>query len=116
MHILLCLWGQNPRLITGQTYFNLLWYIDPLFFATFVTSIISSAKGIASFLLEGPCKLVPKKGLFGGMGTMGYIFLCLNITSTLIGKGLMLAFSFDRTIVERTDRKVNTANVTNYHN
>ena len=106
---MLCLWGQNPRLITGQHLedsFN----IDPLFFATFVTSLISAAKGIASFLLEGPCKLVPKKGLFGGMGTMGYIFLCLDITSTLIGKGLLLAFSFDVEILDGR-KKVNTANV-----
>ena len=113
MHILLCLWGQHPRLITGKFAF---YGIDPLFFATFATSLISAAKGIASFLLEGPCKLVPKKGLFGGMGTMGYIFLCLNITSMLLGKGLMLAFSYGGEIVRLTGRKVNTANVTNYHN
>ena len=113
VHILICLWAQNPRLITGHWRFGLYGIDpDPLFCATFVTSLISAAKGIASFLLEGPCKLVPKKGLFGGMGTMGYIFLCLNITSTLIGKGFMLAVSFDN----GSNKKVNPANVTNYHN
>ena len=114
MHILLCFWVQNPQLITGQRYLAL-WdnQIDPLFFATFITSVISAAKGIASFFLEGPCKMVPKEGLVGGMGTMGFIFLCLNITSTLIGKGSMLAISYTPSYGRS---KVNTANVSNYQN
>ena len=111
VHILLCLWAQNPKLITGQRKFRLT-DIDPLFFATFITSLFSAAKGIASFLLEGPCKLVPKKGLFGGLGTMGFIFLCLNITSILIGKGLMLASSYYLGIGRNFRKtKVNAANV-----
>ena len=92
MHIFLCLWALNPKLITGKYEFNPL-DSDSLFFATFATSVISASKGIASFLLDGPCKLVPKNGLFGGLGTMGFIFLCLNITFTLIGKGFNLAVS-----------------------
>ena len=95
VHILLCLWGQNPKLITGQSDIGFD-HIDPLFFATFTTSVISASKGMASFLLDGPCKLVPKNGLFGGLGSMGFIFLCLNIIATLIGKGLMLAFTYNR--------------------
>ena len=111
IHILLCLWAQNPKLITGQQYFGFAG-IDPFFCATLVTSIISAAKGIVSFLLEGPCKLVPKKGLFGGLGTMGFIFLCLNITSILIGKGLMLASSYYLGIGRNFRKtKVNAANV-----
>ena len=93
VHILLSLWGLNPKLITGQLNFEI-YDIDPLFLATFATSLISASKGIASFLMDGPCKLVPKNGLFGGLGTMGFIFLCLNIIATLISKGLMLAFAF----------------------
>ena len=92
MHILLCLWGQNPGLISGQRRFDLL--DNPLFFATLLTSFTSAAKGIASFLLNGPCTMIPKKGLFGGMGTMGFIFLFFNIASTLVVKGAMLVFSF----------------------
>ena len=94
VHILLCFWGIHPRLITGQnriSFYNL----DSLFFATFLTSLVSAAKGIASFLLEGPCKLLPQKGLFGGMGTMGFIFLSLNITSTLLGKAFLLFISYE---------------------
>ena len=93
MHILLSLWGLNPKLITGQLNFEI-YDIDPLFLATFATSLISASKGIASFLMDGPCKLVPKNGLFGGLGTMGFIFLCLNIIVTLIGKGIMLALAY----------------------
>ena len=95
VHILLCLWGQKPRLITGKQNFGF-YDIDLLFLATFATSIISASKGIASFLMDGPCKLVPKNGLFGGLGTMGFIFLWLNIITTIIGKGLMLAFTYNR--------------------
>ena len=90
---MLCLWGQNPKLITGHFEFAF-WGVDPFFIATFATSLISASKGLASFLMDGPCKLVPKNRLFGGLGTMGFIFLCLNIIATLIGKGLMLAVSY----------------------
>ena len=92
VHILLCLWALNPKLITGQKYFY--FDFDSFFIATFATSIISASKGIASFLMDGPCKLVPKNGLFGGLGTLGFIFLCLSNISTSIGKGSMLAFSY----------------------
>ena len=92
VHILLCLWGLNPKLITGQLNFEI-YDIDPLFLATFATLLISASKGIASFLLDGPCKLVPNNGLLGGLGTMGFIFLYLSINLTLIGKGTMLANS-----------------------
>jgi len=96
VHILLCLVGMNPILITGKSFrvVGFDFYGAPLFFATFVTSIISASKGIASFLLDGPCKLVPKNGLFGGLGTMGFIFLWLNIIATLLGKGSVLAYSY----------------------
>ena len=93
MHILLCLWGIHPKLISGDEKFGSP-YENPLFFATFITSLISASKGIASFLLEGPCKLLPKKGLFGGMGTMGFIFLCLNVTFTIVGKGFLLGIAY----------------------
>ena len=90
---MLCLWGIHPKLITGQKFIE--YGINSFFFATFIMSLISASKGIASFLLEGPCKLLPKKGLFGGMGTMGFIFLCLNVTSTIVGKGFLLFGAYD---------------------
>ena len=91
--ILLCLSGQEPKLITGQEHFDGRTF-NTFFFAKFSISVISAAKGIASFLLEGPCKLLSKKGLFGGMGTMGFFFLCLNITTTSLGKGFLLGATY----------------------
>ena len=83
--VILCLWGQNPQLIRGQSASEKFF-----FYATFGSSIISAAKGLANFLLNGPCKLLPNDGLFGGMGKMGYIFLVINIAFTICGKGLTL--------------------------
>ena len=80
--IILCLWLQNPQLISGQHLLEKIFFI-----ATFVTSVISAAKGLADFLLNGPCKLLPNDGLCGGMGKMGYIFLLINIALTLCAKG-----------------------------
>ena len=62
------------------------------FLATLASSVFSASKGIAGFLIHGPCKLVPADGLFGGMGKLGFILLVLNIASTLCGKGVLLGF------------------------
>ena len=98
-HILLCLWGQHPKLISGDIYFSFDaifrgMYENPLFFAKFQTSMISASKGMANFFLEGPCKLLPQKGLFEGMGTMGFIFLCLNISITVHAKSTLLVMAY----------------------
>ena len=91
VHIMLILWGilgdhlsdsHNDRKFA-------------FFLATFTSSVFSASKGIAGFLLHGPCKLVPTDGLFGGMGKLGFILLLLNIASTLCGKGVLLGFLFN---------------------
>ena len=83
--VILCLWGQNPELIIGRNTSEAIFFI-----ATFASSVLSAAKGVADFLLNGPCKLLPSDGLFGGMGKMGYIFLVMNIAITIFGKGIFL--------------------------
>ena len=85
VHIILCLWGQNPQLISGRNISE-----RSLFIATFVSSVFSASKGLGDFLLNGPCKLLPNDGLVGGMGKMGYIFLLINIAFTLCAKGISL--------------------------
>ena len=105
VHILLCLWGIHPKLITGNSHGSR----NPqnnLFLATFFTSLISAAKGIASFLQKGPCRLVSDIGLFGGMGTMGFIFLCLNISLTLVGKNFLLFWAYNIAGRSNSDEKV----------
>ena len=80
--ILFTLVQQNPDVIFGG---DATW-----FWMTFSTSIASAAKGIATLLKEGPCKLVPNQGLLGGYGLIGFILLFFNVGITLFGKGSSL--------------------------
>ena len=84
MHIMFVLWGQN------LFHFDNSLKKEVFFWLTFASSVFSASKGIAGFLLYGPCKLVPTNGLFGGMGKLGFILLVLNIALTLCGKGAAL--------------------------
>ena len=43
-------------------------------------------------LKTGPCKLVPNEGRLGGYMNRGFIFLFINISLTILMKGLTLAF------------------------
>ena len=42
-------------------------------------------------LITGPCKLVPNEGRLGGYMTRGFILLFINISMTILMKGLPLA-------------------------
>ena len=68
--------------------------VDFLYMATFISSLLSAAKGIASFLMDGPCILLSKEGPLGGMGKMGFIFLYINILITMMAKGLLIYFGY----------------------
>ena len=93
VHIILILWGFFGRRLTGFRWPSVSISSEGAFFlATFTSSVFSASKGIAGFLLHGPCKLVPTDGHFGGMGKLGFILLLLNIASTLCGKGFLLGF------------------------
>ena len=88
---MLIIWGFLGEQLTGSV-FGVVSREAVFFLATFISSVFSASKGIAGFLLHGPCKLVPTDGLFGGMGKLGFILLVLNIASTLCGKGVLLEF------------------------
>ena len=95
VHIMLILWGFLGDELTGYIDEHLSVDSEGVFFlATFISSVFSASKGIAGFLLHGPCKLVPTDGPFGGMGKLGFILLVFNIATTLCGKGILLAFLF----------------------
>ena len=64
-----------------------------LFWTTFSLSVFSATFGIAKFLKVGPCRLVSSHGPLGGIGSIGFLTLMLNIASTLVLKGNMLAES-----------------------
>ena len=85
LHILLCLWLQENKLIEegNQTFF----------IVTLATSIFSTSFGISKFLKSGPCRLVPNEGCLGGFGTLGFILLFLSVAFSLASKGILLAIS-----------------------
>ena len=103
MVILGMLWVFQPRMIAGQDKFSItvtnvsttgLFDTNPLFLVTFFTSLVSASKGMAEFLLQGPCRLLTKDGLFGGIGTFGFLLLTLNISLSIIGKLILLAVAY----------------------
>lgn len=65
----------------------------PLFVVTFILSVFSATLGIAKFLKVGPCRLISSQGSLGGLGSLGFLTLWVNIASTLLLKGSMLAYS-----------------------
>ena len=82
MIILFVLFGMERELVLG---------LNPnLFYATLLSSLVTASLGIAKFLKTGPCRLVPDQGPLGGHATLGFLLLILNITSTIVSKGLML--------------------------
>ena len=68
--ILLCLYYKKRLLLSGQNTTE-----NILFVATFSSSVFSATKGLADFLLNGPCNLLPNDGLCGGIGKW-VIFFC----------------------------------------
>ena len=106
MVILAMLWIFKPRIIAGQDIdmFSIAILIgkvrlqdvkiNPWFLVIFFSSLFSAAKGIADFLLLGPCRLLTKDGPFSGIGTFGYILLTLNIFCSILGKLILLAFAY----------------------
>ena len=106
MVILGMLWSFRPRMIAGQHKFDIsilkgptsgLFNTNPLFLATFFSSLVSASKGMAEFLLQGPCRLLTKDGLFGGIGTFGFLLLTLNISLSMLGKLTLIAVAYGGT-------------------
>ena len=93
MHIILCIWGLRGEILFKYNY-NSIFDSLGFFLFTFTLSVVSASKGLADFLLHGPCKLLPTTGKIDGMGTVGYLLLFLNIAATMVAKGLLLAFGF----------------------
>ena len=89
IHILLTIWVQDSRTAIGE---DKDWNIV-LFLTTFSLSVFSATFGIAKFLKVGPCRLVSSHGPLGGLGSIGFLTLMLNIASTLLLKGILLVLS-----------------------
>ena len=81
-HILLCLAGQNKKLIFGKD--------ATQFWLTFATSSMSAAFALSKFLKTGPCRLVPDVGRLGGFFERGFICLLVNVALTILIKAANL--------------------------
>ena len=55
-------------------------------------------------LKTGPCKLVPNEGRLGGYMTRGFMLLFINISLTILMKGLPLALGSDGGGVSKYDK------------
>ena len=93
MHIVLCIWGFRSDLLFKDNFgYRRAGFFDSFEFLIFsyTLSVVSASKGLADFLLHGPCKLLPTNGKLDGMGTVGYLLLFLNIAATMVAKGFFL--------------------------
>ena len=93
IHILLVILSQtltnsSHELVVGKSRSDQI-----LFWTTFSLSVFSATFGIAKFLKVGPCCLVSSHGPLGGLGSIGFLTLMLNIASTLLLKGILLVLS-----------------------
>ena len=82
MIILTCLAALSPGIIMMQDW--------RLFWATYSSSILSSAFGISKFLMAGPTHLLAQEAPLGGFGSIGFLLLIVNITSTIVAKLIFL--------------------------
>ena len=62
-----------------------------LFFTTYAVSIVAGSFGITKFLLNGPCRVMPEGGSFGGLCTGRFILAYFAIMFTSMGKSTLLA-------------------------
>ena len=74
--LLISFWSLNE---------SVLGVYNPLFWVTFVTSILSAGFGLTKFLKLGPCRLL------GGYGKISFLLVMLNMIGVLVIKGFSLA-------------------------
>ena len=73
--LLISFWSLNE---------SVLGVYNPLFWVTFVTSILSAGFGLTKFLKLGPCRLL------GGYGKISFLLVMLNIIGVLLTKGFCI--------------------------
>ena len=73
--LLISFWSLNDKVLGLD---------NPLFWVTFVTSILSAGFGLTKFLKLGPCRLL------GGYGKISFLLVMLNIIGVLLTKGFCL--------------------------
>ena len=69
-------------------------FVNPTFFLSFVTSVISASLGLSKVLLKGPVKLVPSnRGFLGGYIQLPFFLLYCSVLTGLVGKAAWLPFA-----------------------
>ena len=65
---------------------------DWQFVATFATSVLTGAFGVAKFMKLGPCKFIPKEsGFMIGFASFGFPAVAWSIIVALLGKAFSIA-------------------------
>ena len=66
-------------------------FVNPTFFLSFVTSVVSATLGLSKVLLKGPVKLVPSnRGYLGGYVQLPFFLLYCSVFTCLVGKAAWL--------------------------
>ena len=85
--IVTCIMGMKFYSLSGTEDVDIV-----IFFLTYASSAFSTVFGICNFLKNGPCRILPKDGLFGGYFTLGFLLLFINISLSLLVKCSLIAF------------------------
>ena len=59
---------------------------DHIFYLKFWMSVASASFGISKFLKSGPCQIIKDTSFLMGYGSLSYILLLINITTTLFAR------------------------------
>ena len=71
-------------------------FVNPTFFLSFVTSVVSATLGLSKVLLKGPVKLVPSnRGFLGGYIQLPFFLLYCSVLTCLVGKAAWLPYAMD---------------------
>ena len=68
-------------------------FVNPTFFLSLVTSVVSATLGLSKVLLKGPVKLVPNRGFLGGYVQLPFFLLYWSVFTCLVGKAAWLPFA-----------------------
>ena len=88
IHILLAIYMRNKEVFDVNELNSLGISKMDMFWMTLFLSVFSGSLGMAKFLKLGPCQIVPSDKWHGG-----FFLVFISIAPTLVGKGLVLAFS-----------------------
>ena len=92
-----CIMGLNFDSVSGNNKVDVI-----IYFLSYSSSAFSTVFGICNFLKNGPCRILPKDGLFGGYCSLGFLLLFINISLSLLVKCFLIGFLNFEAIYQHT--------------